>query len=94
MTEIKKIFIQNHGFTLIELIITLVITSLIGLGASYFFVYAVDNYTLAKANNESFQKASMAIERLIRETKNMDEIYQINSSSMRFEEMKLDSAWR
>ncbi len=85
MTAIKNIFKQNQGFTLIELIIVLIITSIIGLGASYFFVYAVENYTLAKANNESFQKVNIAMERLIRETERMNEIYQISSSSMRFE---------
>jgi len=76
--------INDKGFTLIELIATLVITSIIGLGVSSFLVYGVEGFMLAKANNEVFQKANLAIERLIRETNNLDEIYETTPNSIHY----------
>jgi len=84
MIEIEKKS-GNLGFTLIEVIVTLVFMGIMGLGASYFLVYAVEGFILAKANNEVFQKTNIAMERLVRETKNLNELYQISANSMRFE---------
>jgi len=84
MIEMKKKS-GNQGFTLIEVIVTLGLMSFIGLGATYFLVYAVEGFMLARANNEVFQKTNIAMERLVRETKNMNELYQISPTSMRFE---------
>lgn len=85
MVHIINKRVQNKGFTLVELLATLVLMSFIGLGASYFFVYAVQGFMLSKANNEVFQKTNIAMERLIREFKHMDEIYSAGSDSILFE---------
>ncbi|MBU1344526.1 MAG: prepilin-type N-terminal cleavage/methylation domain-containing protein [Proteobacteria bacterium] len=77
--------LHAKGFTLIELVLTLVILSFIGLGASAFLVYGVEGFLLARANNEVFQKANLAMERLVRETKNFDQISQISAGSMLYQ---------
>lgn len=82
----KKFFkkTNQNGFSLLEMIAVLIILGFIGIGASTFMVYGVDGFMLAKANNEVFQKTSIAIGRLFHETKNLDEIYAFNSTSIRY----------
>ncbi|MBU1196231.1 MAG: prepilin-type N-terminal cleavage/methylation domain-containing protein [Proteobacteria bacterium] len=78
--------IKNHGgFTLIELIVSLAIIALIGFGASSFLIYASKGFLLTRANIETFQKINLAMERLIRETKNMETIWAISSDSIRYQ---------
>ncbi|MBT4970170.1 MAG: prepilin-type N-terminal cleavage/methylation domain-containing protein [Bacteroidetes bacterium] len=76
--------IKQNGFSLFELIAVLIILGFIGLGASTFLVYGIDGFLLARANNEVFQKTNIAMGRLFNEAKNLDEIYAINSNSMRY----------
>lgn len=75
---------NQAGFTLIELIATMVIMGMIGLGASIFLVYGVQGFILAQTNNEVYQKANIAMERLSREMKHLDAIVQFSSSSILF----------
>lgn len=76
---------NEKGFSLVELIATLVIMGIIGVGASLFMVYGVQGFMLARIGNETYQKSNIAMERLSREMKNMDTIYQFSSDSIRFE---------
>lgn len=78
-------FLNTNGFTLIELIVSMVIIGLIGFGASLFFVYAAKGYMLTRANTELFQKTNLAMERLIRETKQMDTVYSVSATSISFQ---------
>ncbi len=66
------------------MIAVLVILGFIGIGAVTFMIYGVDGFMLAKANNEVFQKTSIAMGRLFNETKHLDEIYAFNSKSIRY----------
>jgi len=77
-------YVHQKGFSLFELIAVLIILGFIGLGASTFLVYGVDGFMLAKANTDVFQKTNIALGRLFHETKNLDEIYEIHSNSIRY----------
>lgn len=76
---------NNRGFSLLEMIVSLVIIALIGFGASTFLIYASRGFLLTKANIETFQKINIAMERLIRETKNMETIWDISANSIRYQ---------
>ncbi len=83
---IKKITVAGqNGFTLLEIIVTLIIMGLISLSATAFLLYGVEGFLMARANTEVYQKASIAMERLVRETKNFDTLFQITSDSMRYQ---------
>jgi prepilin-type N-terminal cleavage/methylation domain-containing protein len=79
-----KLLSNNKGFSLIELIITLIIMGIIGAGASYFFVYSAQGFLLTRANTEAFQKSNIAMNRIMYELKNMEEIYEVRSDAIRF----------
>lgn len=74
----------EKGFSLIEIIATLLIIGILGIGVASYFAYSVEGFLLARANNEAFQKVNTALERLVRETKNMDSIFQVGAGSMRY----------
>lgn len=76
--------VRQNGFSLFELIAVLIILGFIGLGASTFLVYGVNGFMLAKANTDVFQKTNIALGRIFHETKNLDEIYEIHSDSIRY----------
>ncbi len=81
---IKTSIRDQKGFTLLEVIVTMVIIGFLGLGISSMFLDTIEGYILAKVANEKFQKTGYAMERLLRETKTMDEINQISSTSILF----------
>lgn len=85
MSNILKPIKKTHGFSLIELIAVIVIMGIIGLGASLFLSYAVKGFVIAHANSEIYQKSNIALERLSREMKHMDEIYQFTNTSILFQ---------
>jgi prepilin-type N-terminal cleavage/methylation domain-containing protein len=81
---------KARGFTLFELIVTLAIIGLLGLGIGTMFLKAVEGYVLARTANEKFQKISYAMDRLLRETKNMDELTQISSTAIQYQRDGVD----
>ncbi len=85
MTFCMKKTGNNRGFTLIELIVSLTIVALIGFGASSFLVYAANGFMLTRANIETYQKTNIAMERLIKEIKNIDSIFEISADSIRYQ---------
>lgn len=74
----------SKGFTLFELIVTLAIIGLLGLGIGSMFLKAVEGYVMARTANEKFQKISYAMDRLLRETKNLNDIFQTTSTSIQY----------
>jgi len=79
-----KVYKNSGGFTLIELIATMVIMGIIGIGAALFLTYIAQGFFLAKTNQTVFQKANIAIERLMLEMKHMEQISAKDNTSISF----------
>jgi prepilin-type N-terminal cleavage/methylation domain-containing protein len=62
---------NQHGFTLIEVIVVLVVLGLLTAVGSFGLERAMDGYTLAQANAESTQKAQNALDRITIELANI-----------------------
>lgn len=58
---------NQEGFTLIEVIVSLIIMGFIGAIAGMGIVHVVDGYVLAKESSEAVQKSQIAITRLTKE---------------------------
>ncbi|WP_235896496.1 prepilin-type N-terminal cleavage/methylation domain-containing protein [Oceanidesulfovibrio marinus] len=72
------------GFTMIELIATMVILGLIGAIGAVGFSQALRGYTLAASNAELAQKAQVALTRLSVELMHMTQISASNSTSITY----------
>ena len=65
---------SQEGFTLIEVIASLIIMGCIGAIAGMGIVHVVDGYVLAKQSSEAVQKSRIAITRLTKEFQSLTEI--------------------
>ena len=81
--KIKRKFNQQ-GFSLIELIATLVIVGILGVGVSAYFAKTTQGFIMARLNNQSYQKMEIALERLLKETKFMDGLIEAGADTLRF----------
>lgn len=81
----RKISTNQNGFTLIEIIATMVIMGIIGIGAALFLTHAAQGFLLARTNQTVYQKANIAMERLLLEMKYMDQVTSINTNSIQYE---------
>jgi prepilin-type N-terminal cleavage/methylation domain-containing protein len=62
---------NKHGFTLVELIFSLVLLGIIGVFGTLFIVESLEGYILARSNVEKTQKAQSALVRLTMELENL-----------------------
>jgi len=75
---------KNRGFTLIEIIITIVILGIIGVFSFSFFGYLTRTYTMMESKRTVHQEAVYALERISRELRDAKEVI-INSNVLQFE---------
>ncbi|QTA79333.1 Prepilin-type cleavage/methylation domain-containing protein [Desulfonema limicola] len=70
---------QKHtdfkGFTLLEVVITLILMSIIGSLSGLGLIQIVDGFLLSKYNTETAQKSQMAMTRLIKEIQSIEYIF-------------------
>ena len=85
MTTIKiKIFNDKRGFTLIEVIMSIVILSIISAIAGMGFISAIDGYVLAKKNADTVQNAEIILARLTKELSSTSSITLGDQTSLTF----------
>ena len=58
---------KAKGFTLIEMVATLVLVGIMAVGMAYFLIPGIQGYLFAQENAQLTQKAELAISRLTRE---------------------------
>lgn len=66
------------------MVVTLLITGLIGLGAASFLADSAQGFLMSRASGQAFQKTGIALERLLREFKHMDTISQASNAGIVF----------
>lgn len=74
----------TKGFTLIEIIVTLLIVGIISAIAGLWMVQTVEGFVFARQNAETLQKGQMAITRLIREINVMGPVSSGTASAITF----------
>jgi prepilin-type N-terminal cleavage/methylation domain-containing protein len=77
-------FNKNSGFTLIELIISLVIMAILGTLATMWFITIIDGYLVAKKNNTIVQNAQVILTRLAKELSSTRSITSGDQTSLTF----------
>jgi len=75
---------KEKGFTLIEIIITIVILSVIGVFSFSFFSYLTRTYTMMESKRTVHQEAVYALERISRELRDAKEV-KVNNNVLQFE---------
>jgi prepilin-type N-terminal cleavage/methylation domain-containing protein len=73
---------KDAGFTLIEIIVTLIVLGIMGAFAGMMIARGAQGYIMAKATNELAQKAQLALNRMILEFEDISAISSANSSSV------------
>lgn len=58
---------SSKGFTLIEMVVTLVLVGIMAVGMTYFLIPGIQGYLFAQENAELTQKVELAMTRLTRE---------------------------
>ena len=86
MTRLLFIKIQpsiraQNGFTLVELIVTLVLVGIIGTFTSLFMYTGLNGYLKAKDTSEGALKAQIALDRISLELKDINNISEFNSDT-------------
>lgn len=83
MNKIKNLYNKN-GFTLIEIIMSLVILSIVGVFASMWFITMINGYILTKSNADTIQNAEIILARLAKELSSTTSITEGNKTSLTF----------
>lgn len=86
MTRLSSINIQHsirtqNGFTLVELIVTLVLVGIIGTFTTLFMYTGLNGYLKAKDTSEGALKAQIALDRISLELKDINNISAFNSDT-------------
>ncbi|HOJ70278.1 MAG TPA: prepilin-type N-terminal cleavage/methylation domain-containing protein [Syntrophorhabdaceae bacterium] len=76
--------VKDKGFTLIEIIITIVILGIIGVFSFSFFGYLTRTYSMMGSKRTVHQEALYAIERISRELRDAKEV-NVNNNVLQFE---------
>lgn len=83
MNKIKNLYNKN-GFTLIEIIMSLVILSIVGVFASMWFMTMINGYILTKSNADTIQNAEIILARLAKELSSTTSITEGKKTSLTF----------
>lgn len=86
----RKIKPDQKGFTLIEVIVTLVLVGITAVLAGMWIVSIVNGYIFAKMNSDTTQKAQLAVTRLAKEFVNINSITSASGSAITY--TRLDSS--
>ena len=94
MTRLSFIKIQptirpQKGFTLVELIVTLVLVGIIGTFTTLFMYTGLNGYLRAKDTSEGALKAQIALDRISLELKDINDISDYNSDTNTFTAYKI-----
>lgn len=73
---------KDAGFTLIEIIVTLILLGIMGTLAGMLIAKGAQGYITAKATNELSQKAQLALDRMILEFEDISAISAANNASI------------
>ena len=79
--KIRPAIRPQKGFTLVELIVTLVLVGIIGTFTTLFMYTGLNGYLRAKDTSEGALKAQIALDRISLELKDIKEISDINSDT-------------
>jgi prepilin-type N-terminal cleavage/methylation domain-containing protein len=82
---------SSAGFTLIEVIVSLVLMGIMGLVAAMGLVQGIKAYALTKTSSETVQQAEYALNRIKLEFMNMDTVTAASSESITFTTNKVFS---
>lgn len=73
---------REAGFTLIEIILTLVLISILSVFAGLFLTSFLSSYSLVKNNSDTAMKAQMAMDRISLELKEVSAVSAITANSL------------
>ena len=79
--KIRPAIKPQKGFTLVELVVTLVLVGIIGTFTTLFMYTGLNGYLRAKDTSEGALKAQIALDRISLELKDIKEISDINSDT-------------
>jgi prepilin-type N-terminal cleavage/methylation domain-containing protein len=77
--KIRPVIRPQNGFTLVELIVTLVLVGIIGTFTTLFMYTGLNGYLRAKDTSEGALKAQIALDRISLELKDINNITALNS---------------
>lgn len=81
--------IYNHkGFTLLEIVVTLIIVSIMATIFSLGFSQGISGFMFTKQNSETVQKAQMVMTRLGKELIDLDNVTSSSATSVNFDEYR------
>ena len=83
MNKIKNLY-DKKGFTLIEVVTSIVILSILGTIAGIGFVSTMNGYIIAKGNTDTVQNAEIILARLAKELSSTSSITLGNQTSLTF----------
>jgi len=83
MNKIKNLY-DKKGFTLIEIITSIVVLSILGTIVGMGFVSAIHGYFIAKGNTDTVQNAEIILARLAKEINSTGSITSGNQTSLTF----------
>jgi prepilin-type N-terminal cleavage/methylation domain-containing protein len=73
---------REAGFTLIEIIVTLVLVGILSVFAGLFMTSFLNSYFLVKNNSDTAMKAQMAMDRISLELKNVSAVSSLTDNSL------------
>lgn len=73
-TKTRDVFIQEKGFTLVELIVTIVLVGIIGTFTTLFMYTGLNGYLRVKDTAEGALKAQIALDRISLELRDINQI--------------------